>query len=81
LRPSEPTYSKAPAPMPDFIASAPNNRDIWAASCTVLHQFDGRGTRSVVGDNLVAVTVHGEDGHGDLLQVLSLPSLTCAERS
>src|ERR1700722_18636295 len=38
----------------------------------VPHQFDGAGTRTVVGDDLVAVAVHGEDGHGDLLQVFAV---------
>ena len=38
----------------------------------VLHQLASPGTRSVVGDNLVAVTVHGQDRHADLLQVLAV---------
>jgi len=38
----------------------------------VLHEFDGAGTRGVVGDDLVAVTVHGQDRHADLLQVLAV---------
>ena len=38
----------------------------------VLHELDGSGTRTVVRDDLVAVTVHGEDGDGDLLQVFAV---------